>query len=153
MKSLVVLSASFLAVIAICKCVYGEWNIIFSGNCAMCIMLVFTAFWHFKFPNCVSMMLPDFIPLKKIVVYVTGVLEIILGITLLIPEYRYMAGIATIIFFIMVMPANITAAFKQVDFINADYNNGKTVNYLWFRIPLQLFLLSWVFHFSILHEV
>ena len=99
-----------------------------------------------------AMMMPDFIPYKKQLVCITGFIEIILGIALLFPEYRYIAGMATIAFFIVVVPANVTAAFKRVNYENADYN-GENSGYLWFRIPMQLYLLGWVFYFSIFYRI
>jgi len=149
MKPLVVLSASFLVLVAICKIVQGNWNVTFSGNCAMCIMLCFTAFGHFKYYKGMAMMLPDFIPLKKPVIFITGFAEIILGVGMLLPQYRYVAGLMTIIFLILIVPANINAAFKQINFEQADYTGNKT-DYLWFRIPMQVYLLGWIFYFSIL---
>jgi len=148
MKPLVVLSASFLLIVAFAKYFTGIYDVPLCGNRAMCIMLLFTALGHFKYTKGMVMMMPDFIPFKKLLVYVTGLIEIILGILLLFPDYRYLAGFATITFFIIIVPANVTAAFKHIDYIRADYNGLKS-GYLWFRIPMQLYLLSWVFYFSI----
>ena len=114
-------------------------------------MLIFTAIGHFKFSEGMAMMMPDFMPYKKLIVYITGFIEIILGIALLFPEYRYIAGLATIVFFIAIVPANVTAAFKHVNYEKADYNGAKS-GYLWFRIPMQLYLLGWVFYFSIFYK-
>jgi uncharacterized membrane protein len=148
MKPLVVLSASFIVIVVFFKYFTGVHNVVFAGNFAMCITLLFTALGHFKYTKGMVMMMPDFIPYKRPLVYVSGLMQIILGILLLFQEYRYVAGFATITLFIMIVPANVTAAFKHVDYINANYNR-LNCGYLWFRIPMQLYLLSWVFYFSI----
>jgi len=46
------------------------------------------------------------------------------------------------------LPANINAARKHTDFQKAT-NEGNGMIYLWFRIPLQVLFIAWVFYFSI----
>lgn len=148
MKPLLVLFTVFILALLIFRFTQNEWELVHSGNIAMSIMLLFTAFGHFKFANGMAMMLPDFVPYKKAFVYITGIAEAIMGFALLFPQYRYASGIALIIFLVLVLPANIGAAFRRIDYEKAGYG-GKGPEYLWFRIPMQIFLLSWVFYFSV----
>ena len=148
MKPLIVLLLVFCSSAGLSKIMYDEWNPVPCGNIAMCVMLCFTALGHFKFTEGMAMMVPTVIPFKKAAVVITGIVEIVLGLLLLFPAYRYMAGIALIIFLVMVLPANIGAAFKRVNFEEANYN-GKGPEYLWLRIPMQLFFLAWVFYFTV----
>jgi len=60
---------------------------------------------------------------------------------LIIPQTRHVAAILLIIFFILLLPANIIAAKQKINIEKASYG-GRGLSYLWFRIPLQLFLLS-----------
>ena len=143
-----VLLLVFVMSILFLKAVMGHWHIKFSGNVAMCALLFFTASLHFKFTKGMVMMIPDFIPHKKLLVIGTGIAQIIIGVLLLFSHFRYVAGITLIIFLVLMLPANIGAAFRYVDFENANYN-GPGPAYLWFRIPLQIFLLGWVFLFSV----
>jgi uncharacterized membrane protein len=57
-------------------------------------------------------------------------------------------GIALIIFFLLILPANIYAAIKKVDYEKATYE-GKGIGYLWFRVPLQIFFIAWVYYFAV----
>jgi uncharacterized membrane protein len=148
MKPLVVLVVSFLLSFGIIYCFTSVNNIILSGNIAMCIMLCFTAIGHFKFARGMAMMIPRFVPFKKQVVLITGILEIVMGIALLFETYRQAAGIAVVVFFMLMLPANVSAALKNVDYEQATYT-GKGLKYLWFRVPMQFFLISWVIYFSI----
>jgi len=147
-KALMVLLFVFIISILFCKAVSGNCHIKFSGNIAMCALLFFTASLHFKFTKGMIMMIPHFIPFKKILVLATGIAQIVVGTALLFPQYRYVAGITLIIFLVLVLPANIGATFRSVDFEKATYN-GAGPEYLWFRIPLQIFLLTWTFFFSV----
>ncbi|MEI9807832.1 MAG: hypothetical protein WDO16_08115 [Bacteroidota bacterium] len=53
-----------------------------------------------------------------------------------------------IIFFIIILPVNINAAIHKVNMEKANHT-GNEVNYLWFRIPLQLLFILWVWYFGL----
>lgn len=150
MKPLIILISTFIAIL-VCSRFFGSWNYILAGNVAMAAMLLFTAIGHFLFPKGMAMMLPGFIPLKNEIVFLTGVLEVSAAIGLLINGTRHITSLALILFFILVLPANINAAIKKVDFEKADHT-GQGIDYLWFRVPLQIIFLFWVWFFGILAE-
>lgn len=89
-------------------------------------------------------MVPRFIPFKTGIVYLTGVIEILFAIGVLIPAYRVFTAWSLIIFLILVLPANIYAAIQRVDYQKATFN-GSGINYLWFRIPLQILFIVWTY--------
>src|SRR5690606_28612006 len=115
-----------------------------SGRMAMSAMLVFSAIGHFAFTNGMSLMLPEFIPFKTEVVYLTGVIEIIFAIGLFFPNYRILTAYLLITFLILVLPANIYASIKHVDYQKATLD-GNGLTYLWFRIPLQVLFIVWTY--------
>lgn len=121
-------------------------RIVFCGNLAMCVMLCFTALGHFLFPKGMAMMIPPFIPFRTALVYSTGVAEIIFGLLLLFPTHRFNAGACLILFFMLILPANIYAAIHRID-LEKGTATGPGPSYLWFRIPLQLFFIAWVVFF------
>ena len=110
----------------------------------MAVMLLFTATGHFVFSKGMSMMLPGFVPAKTMLIYITGVLEIVAGVALLIPALRQPAAGFLILFLVLLLPANIYAAVKHVDYQQATFNGSGPV-YLWFRVPLQLFFIAWIY--------
>ena len=83
-------------------------------------------------------------------VYFTGILELAAAPGLIIPQTRHIAAILLIIFFILLLPANIIAAKQKINIEKASYG-GPGLSYLWFRIPLQLFFIVWVLYFAILN--
>ncbi len=93
-------------------------------------------------------MMPSIIPFKKEMVYLTGVLELLLAVGLALPQTRYIASVILIIFFIFLLPANISAAVRHVNIEKADFT-GDGLGYLWLRIPLQLLFILWVWLFNI----
>ncbi|WP_428660984.1 DoxX family protein [Runella sp.] len=115
-----------------------------SGRIAMSAMLVFTAIGHFAFTKGMAMMVPDFIPFKTEMVYATGVIELLAAIGLLIPGLKVLAAWALILFFIVLLPGNIKAAIKRIDYEKGTYE-GKGITYLWFRVPLQILFIAWTY--------
>src|SRR4051812_9289212 len=82
---------------------------VMAGNIAMAAMLCFTALGHFLFTKGMSLMLPPFIPARTLLVQVTGVLEIVLAIGFCIASTRHLTAVVTIVFFALLLPANIYA--------------------------------------------
>jgi len=82
-------------------------------------MLLFAAIGHFVFIAGMILMLPHFISFVKAVVYLTGVAEIASALGLLINPWCETTATLLLIFFIASLPANIYAAYKQVDYQKA----------------------------------
>lgn len=144
MKTLIVLLVTFLLSLILIKFIKGQLSLALAAQIAMAAMLVFAAIGHFAFTHGMAQMLPNFIPAKKELVYLTGVMEIGFAIGLLIPKYRITVAWLLIIFFILILPANIKAALENINYQTGELN-GKGTSYLWFRIPLQLFFILWVY--------
>jgi uncharacterized membrane protein len=104
---------------------------------ALATMLVFTASAHFtKMKHDLVRMMPDWIPQPLALIYFTGVCEIAGAIGLLVPNVRQPAGIALIVFFIVVFPANVKAARTGVGM------GGKRPTPLWLRASMQVLFIA-----------
>jgi uncharacterized membrane protein len=121
-----------------------HWQWYLAGRIGMSAMLVFTAIGHFAFPKGMAMMLPSLLPYKDAIVLITGLIELAAAVGLLLPAMYRTTGWWLILFFVAILPANISAALRQVDYQKAT-TNGKGPAYLWFRVPLQLFFIAWVY--------
>jgi uncharacterized membrane protein len=148
MKPLIVLIAAFLIILLVQRIIKKQWRVNFAGRLAMSVMLFFTASGHFMFAEGMAMMLPDFIPFKQSVIYITGFIEIAAAIGLLLPKLQRPTARLLILFFISILPSNIYAAYRHIDIESADYT-GSGPEYLWFRVPLQLFFIFWTWHFGL----
>ncbi|HEX4851091.1 MAG TPA: hypothetical protein VFV08_09810 [Puia sp.] len=144
MKPLIVLLVVFGISILILHLIYGQYELALSGRIAMSSMLAFTALGHFAFAEGMTMMIPEFVPYKKPVVYLTGVFELLAALGLLIPNIYRFTSWSLIIFFILILPANINASLKKVNF-QKKTNDGHGVGYLWFRVPLQIAFILWIY--------
>ncbi|GGY51151.1 DoxX family protein [Streptomyces omiyaensis] len=110
----------------------------------LAVMLVFTASAHFvpadfgPMPGHADLvaMVPPFVPLPHLAVYVTGVLELAGAAGLLRASTRPAAGLGLAALFVLMLPANIHAAVSDVPF------DGGPATPLWFRIPEQLLFIG-----------
>jgi uncharacterized membrane protein len=147
MKPLIVLISAFALCLGVTLAMqHADINV--SGRTAMALMLVFTAIGHFKFKEGMAMMLPPLFCAKTQIVLATGIIELLAAIGLLVSSTIQITGILLIIFFVLILPANIYAAIKKVDLEKAAFT-GYGINYLWFRIPEQLFFMGWVYFFTL----
>lgn len=139
MATLIVLFVSYL-VLALLKVEKG-----LRGRISLAVLLIFTGTAHFYKTQQMAMMLPDYLSYKSEIIYMTGVLELLGAIGILIPRVRRLAGICLILMFVGFLPANVHAAFKYVEFGGHAYGP----RYLLFRIPLQLFFIWWTYRYAI----
>jgi len=86
-----------------------------------------------------SRMIPDIFPFRIELIYLTGILEFILAIGLLIPQSRYLAAMGCMAVLVSFFPFNVYAAFQSIDV--GGHAWGPV--YLWLRAPLQIILLVW----------
>lgn len=116
-----------------------------AGCIAFAALFLFTGISHFALAGGMVQMLPAWLPGRYPIIYLTGIIEIALGLGFLWPSVRRTSGLLTLTFLIAVLPSNLYAALNSVDF-------GGNINgprYLLFRVPLQLFLLWWVWFMAV----
>lgn len=148
MKPLIVLISVFLISLVVLKIINEKYNFILSARIGISVMLLFTALGHFLFTEGMTLMISDFIPFKKELVYFTAIIEILGAIGLHITQFRPLIAWLLILFFILILPANINASIKQINYQNGTFD-GNGLAYLWFRIPLQNLFILWIYISSI----
>ncbi|MCP3029330.1 hypothetical protein [Halobacillus sp. A5] len=96
---------------------------------------------HFVYDEGFAVMIPDFLPYQLELVYITAIMEWMLSLFLIFPQTRRAAGIATAIFLLAVLPANIYAAIIGAP---APWSDEPNLILLWLRPLLQPLLIWWV---------
>src|SRR5215471_20417399 len=105
-----------------------------SARYALVVMFIFTATAHFnKMKHDLARMIPAYFPRPLLLVYVTGVLELIGAAGLVLAQFRRPAGICLIALLVGMFVANMNAAQKGVTL------RGKPATPVWFRAPMQVF--------------
>jgi uncharacterized membrane protein len=121
---------------------FGTWGAAVAH--ALALMLLLTATAHFvpagvtAMPNHADLerMVPPMIPFASAMVYLTGVLELMAAVGLVLAGTRRAAGLGLIVLFVLLLPANIYAAVADVPF------QGEEATPLWVRIPEQVLYIG-----------
>ncbi|MFN2393328.1 MAG: DoxX family protein [Pyrinomonadaceae bacterium] len=146
MAPLIFLLTTFILLYAVNRFfLKGQLSPSFIGRAALAVMLIVTGITHFTGTDLMVEMMPDFLPYKKDIVYLTGILELLAVVGLLINKTSKLTVVMLIIYFIAVLPANIIGSLKQVNL--GGMESGAV--YLWFRVPLQIFFIFWTYYFGI----
>jgi uncharacterized membrane protein len=108
-----------------------------SARYALALMFAFTGVAHFnKMKHDLARMIPSFFPRPLWLVYITGVLEFLGAVGLLLPKFRSLAGICLIALLIGIFTANVNAAMKGVTL------RSRPATPLWLRTPMQLLFIG-----------
>jgi uncharacterized membrane protein len=115
----------------------ATWND--SIRYALAIMFIFTGVSHFTpLRKDMARMIPSFFPQPMLIIYITGVFEIMGAAGLLIPQFRSLTGLCLIFLLIGMFTANVNAAVNGVTLL------GKPAMSLWLRTPMQILLIALV---------
>ena len=90
-------------------------------------------------------MLPAWVPLRLPLIYITGLLELVIGITLFMPKFQTLSAMLAIAVFVLFFPANIYSALNGVGLGGHQWG----AIYLLIRTPLQIILIAWAYFFCI----
>jgi uncharacterized membrane protein len=108
-----------------------------AAACALALMFLFTASAHFtSTKRDLVAMVPSVFPRPELLVSVTGFLEVLGAVGLLVPATRSFAGIGLVLLLVAMFPANVAAARKQVPL------RGKPPTPLPLRLFLQLVFIG-----------
>lgn len=121
---------------------FATWRASAAHGLAMMLMATGTA--HFApgtitvMPNHADLvaMVPPFVPFPHLMVYATGVLELLGALGLVLAKTRTAAGTSLAILFVLMFPANVHAAVADVPL------GGDPPTPLWFRIPEQVLFIT-----------
>lgn len=111
-------------------------------NYLLSLFYVLAGVNHFLNPNLYMEIMPGFLPWHYLLVIISGILEIILGIIVLIPSLRRYGAWGIIFLLIVIFPANIQMA------VNWYYDDNP---YLWLtiiRLPIQILLITWAWVYT-----
>jgi uncharacterized membrane protein len=105
------------------------------------LFFIFAGIAHFVQGEGFAAMIPEWVPFRLGLIYVTGVLEIVLAVLLLIPYTRKQARFWTAVYLIVIFPANIYAAIAGIPAPGQEEANELL---LWIRLLFQPLLIWWV---------
>ena len=106
------------------------------------LFMVFAGINHFRNPDFYLKMMPPYLPFHLELVYLSGLVEVLCGVLLLIPKTKAWGAWLCIITFIAVYPANIYMAQNPKLFPNIPEKG------LYIRLPFQFLFIYWAYIFT-----
>ena len=104
---------------------------------ALSLMFAFTGVAHFnKIKYELEKMVPAIFPKPMLMVYLTGVFELLGAAGILLPRFRSVAGFCLILLLLAMFPANVKAARDKL------LVAGKPATELWLRTPMQVVFIA-----------
>jgi len=105
------------------------------------VAFLFAGASHLAMPDSFLVYFPGWVPFPEALVYLSGLVEVVGGLALLIRRYRTQAGRAVAAYLVLVFPANVYAAVAGVEgslpgLIDATW-------YPWARLPFQALFVWW----------
>lgn len=104
----------------------------------LCAILFIAGIVHLISPEFFLPAMPPYLPWHLEIIYITGVIEIVLVLGLLIQKYRYWASIITAVYFIAIFPAHIHIAINDIPMFGI-YDPIV----LWGRVVFQFVFIYW----------
>ncbi len=124
---------------------HREFDLQRAACIGLTILFVFTGIGHFIKTASMAAMLPLWVPLREIQVYLTGLLEFAIAAGFLVKKTRRMTGWIAAFMLTLFFPVNVYAAINHIPIGGHEWGPI----YLLIRAPLQLFILFWIYWFSI----
>ena len=107
------------------------------------IFYVIVGIKHFIDPGYFLNIVPPYLPFHLELVYISGVFEVLFGVMILLPKYRYIGSIGLILLLIAVFPANIYLAQSK----EAQIAIGASQEITTWRLPIQgvlIYIAYWI---------
>lgn len=106
------------------------------------IFYVIVGIKHFIEPEYFLSIVPPYLPYHLELVYISGLFEILFGLLILFPKYRYYGAFGLILLLVAVFPANIYLAQSK----EAQEALGATQEIATWRLPIQGVLI-WIAYY------
>ena len=114
------------------------WNVL---RILFAIFMIYGGIQHFVKPEFYTVFVPDFLIYKDIIIYASGVVEILLGILLLIPKYKYIGATGILILMILFLPIHIWDVFSETPAIGS--HKAALI-----RLPIQFVFIALAYKFQ-----
>jgi uncharacterized membrane protein len=114
------------------------------------VFMVGVGILHFTHGSMFASIVPSYLPYPLELVYLSGVIEIALGVMLSIERTRVLAAWGLIALFIAVFPANVNMALHpELTIVGAPHWLPKpTALASWLRLPFQFALIYWAYQYT-----
>jgi uncharacterized membrane protein len=102
------------------------------------VFMIFGGVNHFIKPEMYAPFIPEFLP-NEVINYLTGILEIVVGVGVFIPKFRSMATLGILIMMLVFLPLHIFDVFKENPAIGS--RQAALI-----RLPVQFLFIAWAWY-------
>jgi len=142
---LFLLSVPLLIALLISRLSNSDLNVSQYACWGLGMAFIFFCIGHFVQTEMMVAMLPPWAPLRLTIIYLTGLLVLLIGLALFIPQLQMTAAKLAIVVLVLFFPINIYAALYSVDINGQQWG----LAYLLVRAPLQIILVAWAYFLCI----
>lgn len=114
------------------------------AHAVLALVMMTAGVLHFVAAPLFIQIVPPWLPAPRALVLFSGVCEVGLGLLLLVPAARRLAGYGLVALYVAVFPANVYMAISDVHLQGAPtWLAAPSPIALWLRLPLQLVFIAW----------
>ncbi|MEC5384983.1 DoxX family membrane protein [Uliginosibacterium sp. H3] len=106
----------------------------------LAVFFVVAGSLHFLWPQAYARIVPPWVPLPLVMVWLSGACEIAGGLGVLEARWQRLAGLGLIALSLAVFPANVQMLLNA----QAAHASPVAQTLLWLRLPMQLPLIYWI---------
>ncbi|MFS4491855.1 MauE/DoxX family redox-associated membrane protein [Maribacter sp. 2308TA10-17] len=111
------------------------WKILQVG---LSLFLIYAGIQHFLKPVFYEPFVPHFLPLKTTIIYISGIIEILLGIFMCIPKYTKTAAVGVILLMLLFLPIHVWDVISDTPAIGS--HRAALI-----RLPFQFVFIGWAY--------
>jgi len=102
------------------------------------VFLIYAGIQHFLKPDFYEPFVPAFLPAKTLIIYLSGIVEIVLGVLMFIPKYTKLAATGVILLMLLFLPIHIWDVFSDKPAIGS--HTAALI-----RVPFQFVFIAWAY--------
>ncbi len=104
----------------------------------LAIFFIYAGIQHFIKPVFYQPFVPAFLPFKTAIIYMSGVLEVLFGVLLLIPKYTKLGATGILVLLLIFLPVHVWDVFSETPAIGSQ-------NAAYIRLPVQFLFIAWAY--------
>jgi uncharacterized membrane protein len=119
-------------------------NGVLHGRVILACLFIAAGVMHFVIPDVYARIVPPALPLRRVLVLISGIAEILGGVGLLVPLTQRAAAWSLAVLLVAVFPANVYTAVAHLPFPGLFGQAWAQ----WIRLPLQVPLILWTLRYT-----
>lgn len=104
----------------------------------LALFFIYAGIQHFIKPAFYEAFVPDFLPFKTAMIYISGILEFAFGLLLFVPKYAKWGATGILVLLVFFLPVHVWDVFTD----NPAIGSQKAA---YIRLPFQFLFIAWAY--------